>query len=66
MGFTVTGRLRELIVPCEWAWVYSETNGTKVYRRIGSSIGDDQTRETLFDWERLDYGDDGGLDETGE
>ena len=66
MGFTVTGRLRELIVPCEWAWVYSETNGTKVYRRISGSTSNDQTSETLSDWERLDYGDDGSMDKTRE
>ena len=66
MGFTVTRRLRELIVSCEWAWVYSETNGTKVYRRISGNTSNDQTGETLSDWERLDYGNERGLDETRE
>jgi len=66
MGFTVTGRLRELIVPCEWAWVYSKRDGTKIYRRIGSSTGNDKTRETLSDWEAMDYGDERDLDETRE
>ena len=66
MGFTITGRIRELVVPCEWAWVYSETKQTKIYRRIGSSHSNDQASQTLSDWERMEYGDDGDLDETRE
>ena len=66
MGFTVTGRLRELIVPCEWAWVYSEADGTKHYRAVGSSASNDSTCETLSDWERLDDSDERSMDETRE
>ena len=66
MGSTTGRRVYPEPVPCEWAWVYSETKQAKVYRAIGRSAGDDSTRETLSDWERLDYGDDGSLDETRE
>ena len=66
MGFTLGRRLCEQFVPCEWAWVRVKADGTKVYRAIGSSTSNDPAGETLSDWERMEYGDDGSLDETRE
>ena len=64
MGPTRARRLYPTPVPCEWAWVYSETKQAKVYRRISGSTSNDQTSQTLSDWERMEYGDDGDLEET--
>ena len=66
MGSTTRRRVYPEPIPCEWAWVYSETKQAKIYRAIGRSTSNDQTRETLSDWERLDYGDERGLDEARE
>ena len=66
MGSTIGRRVYPEPVPREWAWVYSETKQAKVYRAIGRSTSNDSPRETLSDWEGLDYGDVGDLDQTRE
>ena len=66
MGSTTRRRVYPEPVSCEWSWVYSETKQTRIYRAIGSGTSNDSTSETLSDWERLDYGDERGLDQTRE
>ena len=66
MGSTIGRRIYPEPIPREWAWVYSETDGTKKYRAIGCGAGNDTPSETLSDWERMDYGDERSMDETGE
>ena len=64
MGFTLGRQLREQFIPREWAWYYSKTDGTKVYRAVGSSTSDNPPGETLSDWEGLDDSDERGVDPT--
>ena len=64
MGATARRRLRQQSISRERAWFYIASNETYLNRTIGRNTSDDQTRETLSDWERLDYGDERGLDKT--
>jgi len=66
MGSIIRRRLRQQLISRERAWFYIEANEAYLDRTISRSFGYDSPRETLSDWERLDYGDDGSLDETGE
>jgi hypothetical protein len=66
MGSTIRRRFYAEPISCEWAWVYSETEQTKIYRAISSGTGNDTPGQTLSDWERMDHDYDRSVDEAGE
>ena len=66
MGSITGRRVYPEPVSCEWAWIYSEASKTRIYRAIGRSTSDDSSGQTLSDWERMEYSDDGDLEETRE
>jgi len=64
MGFTGTGRFRQLAISRQRTWFDLKKYETPNDRPTSGSFGNDTPRETLSDWERLDYRDERGLDET--
>jgi hypothetical protein len=64
MGSIIRRHICGFTVSRKWAWEHFEGDEANFYRAISSSFSDDSSRETLSDWERLDYSDDGDMDET--
>ena len=62
MGFTGTGRLRQLAISRQRTWFDLKRNETKEHIPTSGSFSPDTPRETLSDWERLDYSDERSMD----
>ena len=66
MGFTTRRAIRKSVISFERAHQRSETDLADFSGTISCGPSNDKTSETLSDWQRLDYDNDRGVDETGE
>jgi len=62
MGTFGTGRFRQLALSRQRTWFDLKKYEAKDDSPVSGSFGYDTPRETLSDWERLDYGDERSLD----
>ena len=66
MGFTTRKPIRRSVISLERAWRGTEKDLSDFGGTISCRSCDDTPRETLFDWEAMDFGDEERLEETGE
>lgn len=62
MGFTGTGRFRQLALSRQRTWFDLKKYEAKDDTPTCGSFGNDTPRETLSDWERLEYRDERDMD----
>ena len=66
MGFTIAGRVSKSIISYKRAWRYNPEDPADFRGTISCRPCDDTPGQTLSDWERLDYDNDGSVDEARE
>ena len=62
MGFIVTGRLCKSVISFERAWRYSPEDPADFRGTIICRPSNDTPRQTLSDWEAMDYDHEGSVD----
>ena len=64
MGPAIRRRIQQQSISREWTWASAQGYETEINRGTSCGVSDDTSSETLSDWERMDYGDDGSVDQT--
>jgi hypothetical protein len=66
MGSITAKRFHGFTIPRKWAWELIETDEAKIYQRVGNVYRFNPPRKEISDWQDMDRGCCGDLEETNE